>query len=603
VWKFKKIEPGTPERNPHETEFFRLTNPAEAVTREFIQNALDERAPNEAVVKVRVYFGRVCCREIAPFLDGLGSHLSACGISPPQSTAEVRYLTIEDAGTTGLDGETRWPSDSNFSKFWHGEGTSLKSGRKAGRWGLGKTTFHLASKIRTFWGLTARIDDHRELLMGKALLKTHKLDSDVYNYAGYYVRDDWEPVGDGQLITLFKTRFSLRRDTEPGLSIVIPLPDDEITYDDVLRGIVRHYFYGILAGMLEVEIEEPARRTTLDRANLIQMALSLRWDHTDWEDLNLSEVMNFVENSVGNSSPVALTITDPSNPEIDPASFSNLDELKGRFRSGEDCHFKVPVGIREASGSESQSFYMVHLKKVPSLNRAVEFYVRSGILVSEIRTLGSRCVIALLVADDEPVTRFLGDCETPAHTDWNQRTEGFKDKYENAARTLRFIKRSVGRIVSVLDEPPPGRQVDFLKDIFYVLANPADGDGKDTVREPEIDEEEMKERRKVRTFLVYPVRNGFGITLNPQKKDTPFPLRATVRMAYDTRRGNPFALYEEFDFDVGSRSINIKARGCKILTKRSNKLEIQATGKDFNLKVTGFDPNRDLAVDVTEAKS
>jgi hypothetical protein len=603
VWKFKKIEPGTPERNPHETEFFRLTNPAEAVVREFIQNALDERAPGEAVVKVRVYFGRVSCRDIAPFLDGLGSHLSMCGISPPQSSAEIPYLTIEDTGTTGLDGETRWPSDSNFSKFWHGEGTSLKSGRKAGRWGLGKTTFHLASKIRTFWGLTVRISDHRELLMGKALLKTHRLGNDVYNYAGYYVRDDWEPVGDHHVISLFKTNLSLRRGTDPGLSIVIPLPDDEITYDDVLRGVVRHYFYAILAGMLEVDIEESARRATLDRGNLVRTALSLRWDDTGWEDVNPSEVMNFVENSVGNANPVALTIADLSNPEINPASFSNLDELKGRFSSGEDCHFKVPVSIREASGSGSQSFYTVHLKKVPRLNRALEFYIRSGILVSEIRTLGYRRVIALLVADDEPVTRFLGDCETPAHTDWNGRTEGFRDKYENAARILRFIKRSVGRIVSILDEPPPGRQVGFLKDIFYVLASPAEGEGNETVKKPEIDEEELKKRRKVRTFSVYPVRNGFGITLNPQKEDLLFPFRATVRMAYDTRRGNPFALYEEFDFDAGSRSINVKARGCKVLTRRLNKLEIQVTGKNFYLRVTGFDPNRDLVVDVTEAKS
>jgi len=43
MWKFKRVEPGEPERDPHEPEFFRLKNPAEALVREVIQNSLDAK--------------------------------------------------------------------------------------------------------------------------------------------------------------------------------------------------------------------------------------------------------------------------------------------------------------------------------------------------------------------------------------------------------------------------------------------------------------------------------------------------------------------------------------------------------------------------------
>ena len=48
---------------------------------------------------------------------------------------------------------------NNFYNFWWYEGKSEKKGKERGRWGLGKTTFHVASKIRLFFGLTVRQDD------------------------------------------------------------------------------------------------------------------------------------------------------------------------------------------------------------------------------------------------------------------------------------------------------------------------------------------------------------------------------------------------------------------------------------------------------------
>jgi hypothetical protein len=52
---------------------------------------------------------------------------------------------------------------------------SGKSGQEVVGWELVKTTFHITSKLRLFFGFTVRQNDSRELLLGKALLKTHRI--------------------------------------------------------------------------------------------------------------------------------------------------------------------------------------------------------------------------------------------------------------------------------------------------------------------------------------------------------------------------------------------------------------------------------------------
>src|SRR5690554_1039476 len=205
MWNFRELKPGWPDRTPHESEFFRLTEPAEAVVREFIQNSLDARVSNrpEDKVQIRFCFNETTRDSIETFFSGIEKHLEACDYGIPDKANPVPYIVIEDFNTTGLDGDISQGSKSNFSNFWHGEGTSTKGGRKAGRWGLGKVTFHLASSLKIFWGFTSRVDDSKKFLMGKALLKPHTIDSKNYIYLGYYAQDQWYPIDNEDIISPF----------------------------------------------------------------------------------------------------------------------------------------------------------------------------------------------------------------------------------------------------------------------------------------------------------------------------------------------------------------------------------------------------------------
>jgi len=600
-WFFREIEKGIPERDPKETEFFKVTSPGEAVVREFIQNSLDAGKNKKEPVKIKISLDSIRRESINDFLDDtLKSHLNACGmIDNGEYPEDVSYIMLEDFNTTGLDG----PYDpdtgkGNFYNFWWREGISEKSGQRAGRWGLGKTTYHIVSKIRTFWGLTIR-DDRKILLMGKALLKTHSVNGKRYQYFGYFSGNDFMPVEDDSILSKFKENFRIsRNNNETGLSVVIPLPVDEISFDSIMKGVIKHYYYPILKGTLKIEVQYNVnnRPEELNSENLIEKASNINWSDAEWKGIDIVKILQFIKDSPGTQS-IRLQIQEPENPHITQESFGGqIETYKENFLKGLPLRFEVPVTIIKADETKQESFINILLKRFPEFGEPFEAYIRSGILISEIKTLGNRPVAGILIAEDPVVCEFLGDCETPAHTNWNERTEGFTDKYKSASRILRFIKKSMLQIISILDEPPRAREVDFLKDIFSVPVGLGEEEDNNKSTRPPIIPEHIE--RKPAKFNVDSVEGGFRVTLNPERTDLSFPFQATVKMAYDTRRGNPFSQYKKFDFDIASTSIKIVLQDCNVIERRDNILKVEITGGNFEIRVTGFDRKRDLVIDV-----
>jgi len=605
MWRLKELERGMPERDPRETEFFRLPQVSDALVKEVIQNSLDARRNDEPKVKICFTFGSVSRLDVKQYLDGLIDHLRACDLLPQdfESCDSLRFLIIEDSGTTGLDGATGEDRSrpekgrSNFFDFWWREGISGKKETRAGRWGLGKTTFHIVSRLRTFWGFTVRHDDSRRLLMGKALLKTHYLNGTGYQYYGYFTGENYTPISDAGVIRDLKQKFLIsRKDDEPGFSLIIPMIDEEILFESVLKSLIIHYFYPIAKDTLEVKIREGMDDSvTIQRNNLIDVAVSRDWWDTSWEGIDVRELLQFVSDSISSSPTLEINFPDRERPEITESIFGpDLANLKQKFNNGGLVTFKVPVSIKRATEPQAlASYFMVYLKKFPGLKNSEEFWIRSGIRINDIQTLGNRPVRAIVVAEDPPIATFLGDAETPAHTDWKENTEGFKEKYQNAVPLLRFIRKSVSKIVSLLDEPPHERQKDFLKEIFYIPITPEEEEGKVTTRQGKV-----KVERKIPSFVISHIQGGFEVSLNLAKRDISIPFRATIKVAYDVRRGNPFAQYESYDFNLSQ--LQVSSAGCRILSEQNNEMKIEITSRDFKLTVNGFDTNRDIVVKVTE---
>lgn len=602
MWKFRQLTEGELERHPHEAEFFNVgdIDKAASLVREIIQNSLDAKSPGIESVRMLFTFGNHDKADVDNYYSGLIPHVESSGLLPQYygESGNISFLTIEDFGTTGLDGpvkreEIKDGGVSNYYNFWWCEGKSQKAGQSAGRWGLGKTAFHVASDLRSFWGLTVRQDDGRGLLLGKSLLITHQLNGGFFDYYGYFAGGGYNPIENHDVLQDFHNKFALTRNGEPGLSLVIPMPSAEINRSAIIRSIIIHYFFPIIKGMLIVEVTDGVSTSTLNASTLRDIAQNQDWTNSAWEDRPVDTLIEFLEDAVTTPEVDMMTLQMPSGSlKIKEDVFGDrLNEFRDRFTENRLLCIRVPAKIYPKEKPVAESNFEVYLKKDETLSRPEEFYVRAGITISEIRRLGNRKVRALLSAQDEAVCAFLGDCESPAHTDWKERTEKFQEKYHTATGTLRFIKSSMADIVRILDQPPPGLERDLLRDIFFI---------------PEGVEEELDvpkppkkiKRTKPQNFEAIQIPGGFRIALAVE--GITLPIQALVRAAYDIRGGNPFSNYHPMDFQLSDENISITVNGGNISQVTQNQIVADVTQDDFGLRVTGFDEHRDLIVDVRE---
>jgi len=199
-WHFNRVKAGDKIREPIHGEFFAteaIARPGEALIREGIQNSLDAGQPDSPVT-VRILLSgetqAAAQRDMNPFMEGLWPHLQAEGnglLDAPSPQDPCPFLVFEDFGTTGLTGDTsQWQPlpgvINNFFNFHRADGRSDRGEHERGRWGVGKQVFTRSSRIRTFFTLTVRTDDHRRILMGQAALRSHFFDGVYHSPGGWF---------------------------------------------------------------------------------------------------------------------------------------------------------------------------------------------------------------------------------------------------------------------------------------------------------------------------------------------------------------------------------------------------------------------------------
>ncbi|KQC06652.1 MAG: hypothetical protein APR54_01530 [Candidatus Cloacimonas sp. SDB] len=610
MWKFRPLGEGEPERSPHEAEFFNVgdLDASASLVREAIQNSLDARLNSNKQVHVKFTLGSEPKKESNPYYSDLLSHVQSCGFKLDTANKDkFNFLVIEDFGTKGLDGpitrtEVSGGQKSNYYNLWWREGISQKEKSDAGRWGLGKTVFFVCSELRSFWGLTIRQDDSRELLLGKALLKSHRHKGTQYDYYGYYCIGENQPIEDSSDIKKFKQQFNISRNGDKGLSIVIPFPISDITQQDIVRAVIQHYFYSIISGLLTVEVKSDSDSTCLNKQNIFEIASKSNWKGTSWENHPVTNLLYFIHNAVNTQESEFVTLDKFALPKITEDLFGEkIESAQKLFAEGKIVPTKIPIQITLPNNTTIDSYFKTFIQKDEQLPKIEEFYIRSGITISEIKMVKTNNVRALLTAEDEPIARFLGDSESPAHTDWKERTEDFKLKYKNARDTLRYVRSSLREITRILDVPTVGIDPDFLKDIFHIPREQGEKLG-DEVNKPDVPE--LTQRPGI--FSIRPQPGGFHISLAQKNSFEPF--YALIEVVYDTKTGNPFNRYDPWDFIFdksghGYGKIVPKVKGGKINKIVRNKMLISIESSKFELKTNGFDQNRDVVVSIKRVQA
>lgn len=621
-WIFREMAKGEMNADPVHGEFFStdaLDSLSAALVREFIQNALDARL-GEQPVRVRFVFGKLDLDSASAYIDGLREHVLAkdSGVRKevlPDPDESMSFLAIEDFGTRGLRGDPTKDDEepgaaagtrNDFYYFWRNLGRSGKGEAERGRWGLGHTVFAAASRMNSFLGLTVRSDDNRKLLMGQSVLKIHRVDSKKYSPYGWFGLHGEQafvlPAESSALTDQFCGEFMLDRCGSPGLSVVIPFPDLTIDPGSIARAAISHYFFPILSSDLTVEVATEGMSESLTKETLRDRAKALFVGKEQLHLANLLKVFDLVEGSLAlkpddYTYPNALPAGRPS---WDTVTFSDekLAELRDAYEAQKQIAIRITLPVQERKGQPQPSRFAVLMQRDPEVARGEVYFVRQGITIVNLSAPRERAVRAVVVIENGALSKLLGDAENPAHTEWQERSEKFRDKYEYGASCLRFVKNCVHGIARILTAASEERDKDLLKDLFFVTQPAEDGVGgedgttgkKRKTRKPPPKPELPK---PVRFVKIDRVTGGFKISAHP---DSPAQKRSIdVRLGYAVRKGDPIKRYVPEDFMMESPQFSFDSKDA-VVTMNKNRLNIETQSNEFVVKVTGFDPHRDLVI-------
>jgi hypothetical protein len=619
AWHFREQHPDEKVRNPIQGELFSdnaIDKPAQALVRESIQNSLDARSDPAQQVTVRFYLSgqekALSADRAKAWLGGAWDHFRAPGNGLGEidvQPGKCPFLVVEDFGTTGLEGDPQqWQppksnNDNRFFAFFRAEGLSAKSGQQGGRWGVGKTVFPRSSRTNSFFGLTVRRSDQQKLMLGQTTLFYHNVKEKPYAPDGYFGKPRNTglvlPVEDAKLLREFEHDFVLLRGNEAGLSVVVPYVDDQIVPEDLVRAVIQEYFQPILLGRLLVRIHSP---------NSGPLELSTKTLSGEIQKLGAKigdGLRSAVELAIwardhGARHRVLLKDTGtPPTWSAKAVSTDNASKLSQEYQQGMPLSLRVPVRVRQKNKPTRDSFFDVYIRRAIDSESFLPFYIRNGIIIPDVRqrqVRGHR-MLALVLADDEPLAGLLGDSEPPAHTHWSKQTQKFEQAgYTDGVEVLNFVSDAPRQIAELLTHQQQQKDEFLLADLFprpEADGVSAEGGGKKggkTIIKP------PPPPAPPQPFEVEQLVGGFRVTRNLVVKATPSSCRVAV--AYDTSRGNALRRYKSLDFRLAELEVDV--RHGKVNATGNNTLEVSVANDQFALRVTGFDPKRDLYVAVQE---
>lgn len=632
-WRFNKLTKNETIRNPSHLEFFHdesLQSVVDAFVREDIQNRLDAKAKNESIVSLDYSLcGPRSSKDLGRWFTKLNGHLSAHGVEEelgysPKIEPGVTWLLAEDFQTTGLNGDPLCYQDpppdkkprNDFYWFIRNVGRSGKSGADRGRWGLGKIVYPAASRIRSFFAYSVQEGSLRNILIGRSVLSIHHLNGgqhDSEGYFGEYLDDDAEffatPAEAPNLIDEFRRDFKVRRlPDEPGLTIAIPFPDEDITFGGLIESIVKHWFMVLIEGRLQVTVRLMEEEVRID-GDTLEGVISLHIENQTQRNRLQRQVAfarlvhDFDQKgeqffTLGKAAPNRAPTWNQLQERFE--SPEKLEAAREAYCTGKPVGFEVPVQVVRTDGSlnETPSFE-IFIQRTDDPVPPSEVFLRDGMAILGLGRVRESGLLAVIRAENNELGTLLGDAENPAHTRWERSGKHFRNKYKHGPSILSLVKQSAERISTFLTTSDDGQDRELLRGLFYL---PEEGEGKTKQkRKPggKKDDPDNPKPEQRKPFVTVQKRND-GFVVSPHAEAERTPNRLVIRAAYNVDRGNPFTAHHPADFDFSKKSgvVEIEMEGMEVEQKAPNRLVCRVTEPGFNFSAEGFDRNRDLVIDV-----
>ena len=625
-WQFLDKRPKETERNPVQGEFFNtesLRRIMDALIREAFQNSLDAslvRNPEKTQyepVKIRIFVSgderAKSPEESAEFFNGLVEHYRASIKDVPSANDGIfnqpcRYIVIEDFNTTGLSGDELASSSpktgeepNNFYYFFRAEGASAKSSGDKGRWGIGKYVFPKASGINSFFAVTKRPGDDRELLLGKSILKVHEIQGlGEFHPDGWFAIDGdvFEPVVDREVVGEMKLAWNIARAGETGLSVVVPYIEN-IDALEVCQSIVAEYMQPILEGQLEVSIDSPSNLVQIDKGSYVSLLDALFGDSPEGQRLRFDARMMIRDLENTNEDIFRVNLVSNAQWSRDVISPEQGQQIRRKLDERGFVRVEVPVEIAASrTSTKLQSLLFVTFMKAEFTSKPT--FLREGIHVSDVRSKAVPQIRSIVRIPSGVLGDLLGDSEGPAHVDWDSKRDSFKGKYLYGKAWIDFVKRSPKSILDLVrgDDEDGDKSVaaDWFPDeadedvVVPPIVQPGgDGDDGGVVIPPIPPIPPVTPK----PFRISRVSGGFTVTTSVGALEFD---QCEISCAYDVARGDAMNKWSPLDFQSGDLKIEIDG-GSAVELDGNRWTFVIADPSAFAIRVTGFDTRRDLIVD------
>jgi hypothetical protein len=593
-------------------------SPLAIFIRELLQNALDARLP-ESEKPVTVCIRWLKSADVdTKYLDECVDEdfitrlRASSGKEVALDQEKPVALVVEDFGTMGLQGtwcdSTVDGANENYNAFWFREGEGAKGDNSSnGGAGQGKISFYLRSAVRTVLGFTVRADDGQRLLFGRAVFnRDYRLDEGgkKFKRIAYWCREDDGmplPALDPVEIDSFSKAFSVKRKDEPGLSLVLPFPQDRDP-GEVLKVVLGEFFFPIARGRLVVHVDE----TEITASTIVTLADVHLKDDEVRNVLGISLTAGYrsflseiISGETNGSVPVVMTDDWRDASTLSSACFpdGSVESLKAKLSSGERIYVRFPVVVRRRKQPPVKTFIDVHLQVPDDLEFSEEAYIRQDLLIGEERRLKNAHHLpkarALTFVCDEPLSRLLADAEEASHLLWNASREKLQDNWMSEKEILRLVRQAAPRLLAFLASAEGKRDSRALARFF---ARPSPEGSKKTAgvnrnkggdppippSPPPLPEPEL--------FVLDP--KFTAVELRGRGHSRIVGGEGYLEVAYRELGADSFRSYDPFDFDFGNEAeYPVIVSGCEILKKHRNRVTFKAFTPNMTLTASGFDPN------------
>ena len=384
-----------------------------------------------------------------------------------------------------------------------------------------------------------------------------------YGFWGQPGHDDLPmPSEDTDLLIQFRSDFRLSRGSKPGLSIVIPHPDTEITTTGLIGAVARQYIHPLLAKILTVDVESPAGSWRLNDESL---ATFLTAEFVKSPD-ELKRLMDLIRWALEHGASRRVILGTPGEASAPKWTSDLVGEeataaIQVALRSNQRVSIRASVPVTESGKTPAIAGFDVILERDDEASARPPVFIREGIAVSNVRAQVDRTIRAVVVVDEGPLAKLLGDAENPAHTEWQERSPKLKERYEYGASCVRFVRNSVREIIRAVTQADEAIDTHLLDDLFSL---PAPADPSPRVPRPGLkpgperkDLPELEAPRP-RLFRLEKLKDGFVV--HGAGDDAMYPALIEISAAYEVRRGNPFSRYQDADFYLDRPPIQLCGR-------------------------------------------